>query len=597
MNKVRFKLLILFCLICSFLFSQGSSKIIGAGHDASAVTITTSSDDQNTSGTNTVVDQGLLPNLNAASRFLGHATLGADYETIEATSKMGIEHWVDAQLQMPLSKSIVGFMEDVLITASTAIINNGDEIPENFSASRNFWNFAWWQYTMTQPDLVRNRVALALSEIFVVSEFPDLADQPVSLGDYYDLLLRNSFGNFRDLLFDVTMHPAMGVYLTHVNNYQTIPELNRFPDENYAREVMQLFTIGLYELNPDGSQKLENGQPIPTYDNEDIIEFAKIFTGLTWGNALFFGGTARNDESYERPMRMFDANHEPGEKKLLNGTVVPAGQTGMQDINAAIDNLFQHPNVGPFIGYRLIQRLVKSNPSPAYVARVTAAFNNNGSGVRGDMKAVIKAILLDEEAQSCPFEDDAGDGRLREPMVRYTHIARAFNAAVESGLYRNTMQNFYEATFQRPLASRSVFNFFQTGFQPIGPVEELGKVAPEFQITNSLSITGYANELYEWVLDGTNDLMQYADIYRGEENLESNEAFLNLEDEIALQDKDKIDQLIDRLDIILTHGQMTDRTRHLIVNAVKEVPENRVEYRVKLAIYLTMISPDYLIIK
>ncbi len=597
MNIIRFKLLLLFCYAYSSLFSQESYKIIGAGHDASTITVTTSSDNQNTSGVNTIVDQGLLPNLNAASRFLGHATLGADYETIEATSKMGIEHWVDAQLQIPLSKSVVGFMEDILITASTAIINNGDEIPNNFSASRNFWNFAWWQYTMTQPDLIRNRVALALSEIFVVSEFPDLADHPVSLGDYYDMLLRNSFGNFRDLLFDVTMHPAMGVYLTHVNNYQTIPELNRFPDENYAREVMQLFTIGLYELNPDGSQKLENGQPIPTYDNEDIIEFAKIFTGLTWGNALFFGGTARNDESYERPMRMFDVNHEPGEKRLLNDTVVPAGQTGMEDLNAAIDNLFQHPNVGPFIGYRLIQRLVKSNPSPAYISRVTAAFNDNGSGVRGDMKTVIKAILLDEEAQSCPFEDDAGDGRLREPMVRYTHIARAFNAAVESGLYRNTMDNFYNATFQRPLASRSVFNFFQTNFQPIGPVQELNKVAPEFQITNSLSITGYANELYEWLLDGNSNLMQYADIYNGEENLESNEAFLNLEDEIALQDKDKINQLIDRLDIILTHGQMTARTKRLIVQAVKEVPENRIEYRVKLAIYLTMISPDYLIIK
>lgn len=580
------------------IYCQPKPKIIGAGGINANMNVVSSTSSEGTNNQNTVVDEGLLPNLNAASRFLGHATLGADYETIEYTSKKGYEAWIDEQLAMPINLSVKEFTSSILGMAADSILTMGGSFPNNFEESRNFWHFAWWQYTMTQPDLLRNRVALALSEIFVVSEFPDLEDEPLGLADFYDMLLKNAFGNYRDLLFDVTMHPAMGFYLTSVNNFKTLPEFNRFPDENYAREIMQLFSIGLFQLNPDGSQKMYNGQPLPTYGNAAIIEFAKVFTGLTWGNAGFvFGQDAISKESYTQPMKMFDFYHEPGPKFLLNGAVIPDRNPvdGMADINDAIDNLFNHDNVGPFIGYRLIQRLVTSNPSPAYIARVTAAFNDNGQGVRGDLKAVIKAILLDEEAMGCPFADDAGGGRMREPIARYTHLARAFNASVETGLYRNTMNNFYDRSFQRPLAARTVFNFFQPSFKPNGSITEMQKVAPEFQITNALSITGYANELYEWLMD--NNLFQYADIFNGEENYDSKKAYLNLEDEIALQAVNDIPKLIDRLDLILTHGQMTDFTKQEIIKAVQSVPDNRAEQRVKLAIYFIMISPDYLIIR
>lgn len=596
--NLRIFFFFLWLFLTSIVFGQGSPKIIGANGTLTNLSVTSSPSSNGTNPQNTIVEDGFLPNLSAASRFLGHATLGADYETIEAVAKQGIEAWLDEQLAMPINMSVKNFSEQILGMAADSILNMGGSIPDNFQVNRNFWHFAWWQYTMTQPDLLRNRVALALSEIFVVSEFPELEDQPLGLADFYDLLLRNSFGNYRDLLYEVTMHPAMGFYLTSVNNFRTTPEFNRFPDENYAREVMQLFSIGLFQLNPDGTQKLFNGQPIPTYGNAEIIEFAKIFTGLTWGDAGFvFGRNATDKDSYTEPMKMLNFYHEPGEKYLLNGKVVPnrVPTDGMADINDAIDNLYNHPNVGPFIGYRLIQRLVTSNPSPEYIARVTAVFNNNGNGVRGDLKAVIKAILLDEEAMSCPFQDGADDGRLREPMIRYTHLARAFNAAAETGLYRNTMNTFYDRSFQRPLGARTVFNFFTPNYKPNGSITEMQRVAPEFQITDALTITGYANELKEWLFD--NNLMQYADIFNGEANYDNKRAYLDLEDEYALQNVEDIPKLIDRLDIILTHGQMTDFTKQEITKAVQSVPETRAWYRVRMAIYLIMLSPDYLIIR
>lgn len=596
--NVKFLCFSLVFLSSYLLIGQTPPKIIGAGGTTSNLAVNSSPSSNGTTSGNTVAEDGFLPNMSAASRFLGHATLGADYETIERVAKMGMEAWLDEQLNLPINMSVKDFTEEILGMAADSILSKGGSLPNNFTEPRYFWHFAWWQYTMTQPDLLRNRVALALSEIFVISEFPDLEDQPLGMADYYDLLLKHAFGNYRDLLYDVTLHPTMGLYLTSVNNFRTTPEFNRFPDENYAREIMQLFSIGLFELNPDGSQKLFNGQPIPTYNNAAIIEFAKVFTGLTWGDAGFvFGRAASSKRSYTQPMKMNNIYHEPGEKYLLNGKVIPNRNpvNGMADINDAIDNLANHPNVGPFIGYRLIQRLVKSNPSPEYIARVSAVFDNNGQGVRGDLKAVIKAILLDEEAMSCPFADGAGGGRLREPIVRYTHLCRAFNAAAETGLYRNTMNTFYDRSFQRPLGARTVFNFFTPDFKPNGPVSEMQQVAPEFQITDALTITGYANELYEWLID--DNLMQYADIFNREENFDSKKAYLNLEDEMALQAVADIPKLIDRLDIILTHGQMTDFTKNEIVAAIQKIPERRVEQRVRLAIYLIMISPDYLIIR
>ncbi len=248
----------------------------------------------------------------------------------------------------------------------------------------------------------------------------------------------------------------MGLYLSHLNNPKSNDEENIHPDENFAREAMQLFSIGLYELNPNGTRKLDSfGQDVPTYGQTQIKEFAKIWTGLGISKVLpnmytdepYFGlGIYGSDLT--QPMKMYEEEHESGEKELLGGFTVPAGQTGMEDIEDAIDNLFNHPNVGPFIGRRLIQRMVKSNPSPEYIERVTRAFNDNGQGERGDMKAVIKTILLDDEARSCEWISDKSQGMLREPMIRYTNFARGTAIEQYYGRLWNNGYQFWQETGQ-----------------------------------------------------------------------------------------------------------------------------------------------------
>jgi len=259
--------------------------------------------------------------------------------------------------------------------AKDSIVAQGGD-PAGYEAKDQFFHSAFTNYAMTGEDLLRARVALALSEIFVISEVGALDGEPLGWASYYDLLLQHSFGNYRDLLYDITLHPCMGVYLTHLNNPKTDTTQNQFPDENYAREVMQLFSIGLYELNLDGSRKLDTaGNFIPTYDLGEIEEFAKVFTGLSWGDRNEFGKRFPVSElGLTIPMQMFDEEHEPGSKQLLNGFVVPDRNPvdGLADLNDAIDNLFNHPNVGPFLARLLIQRLVKSNPSPDYISRVTS---------------------------------------------------------------------------------------------------------------------------------------------------------------------------------------------------------------------------------
>lgn len=594
------RLIVILLLLVStfFIYGQSSPIILGAGNQENII-VTSSHTQANTLPDNTLQNVGLLPNPTAASRFLAHATLGANLETIHQTAEQGFSDWIDHQFTLQDDFSVESHTRYLTKWASDSTFATGGN-PEDVQPLLRYWHFAWWQYTMTSPELLRNRIALALSEIFVISELPQLDDVPLALANYYDMLRANAFGNFRELIEDVTFHPAMGVYLTHVNNPKSDASLNRFPDENYAREVMQLFTIGLYELNPDGSRKTQadNTSPIPTYDDEDIQQFAKVFTGLTWGDAFLFGKRPQSEESYTVPLMMDNFWHEPGEKKLLNGVTIPnrTPVDGLADISDALDNLFNHPNIGPFIGYKLIQRLVTSNPSPAYIARVTAAFNDNGNGVRGDMKAVIRAILLDEEARRCPSEDEALTGMLREPMVRYTHVSRAFNAASVEGTYRNSMDNFYASNFQRPLASPSVFNFFQPTYQPIGGVEENGLVAPEFQILNSVSIMGYANELHDWIMRDFR-VMEYERIFRGEGATNDKRVNLDLSEEINLGETEEIDALIERLDLLLTHGQMTARTKQIIKETVSSYPDSKNYLKGRLAIYLTLISPDYLILK
>jgi len=584
---------ILCVLLSTTIFGQVDTIIIGFG-DYDGVSIT-SSDDTQTDPENTLNQDGFLPNLNAAARFLSQATLGYNQAEIENVTMEGIEDWVEAQVNIPTPYTLLSKSQEY---HQFAIDESGNP---NYGSSARMWDYAWWQYHMTSDDLLRHRVALALSEIVVISDKSIFENNPYALSDYYDILLQNAFGNYRDILQEITYHASMGVYLTFMNNAKTNEEENQFPDENYAREVMQLFTIGLNMLNTDGTIILDSiGQPVPTYDNIDIFEFSKIFTGLTWEDRDQWGRSAEEDTSYIPKMVMWNDYHEPGVKYLLNDFVVPDRNPvdGDADISDALDNLFNHQNVGPFIGKLLIQRMVTSNPPPEYVERVTQAFNDNGQGVRGDMMAVVKAILLDPVAKACSSGDDPTFGKLREPFIRYFQINKAFNATTTSGNYRNDMDYIYKYVEQKPLASPSVFNFFQYDYQPIGPVVEADLFAPEFQITSAQSITGWINALYRFIIN--ENVADEYDIYSGEDNDDYADEISNLDlsTEIMYTSDETLHILIDRLNLLLAQGRLTQTTVEAIVEAIKKfdkVDEDDFELRAKLAIYLTMTAPEYLI--
>jgi len=509
----------------------------------------------------------------AASRFSAQATFGLPFERIVDIARTGADTWLDSQLELPITRH-TPIALDLL---QRRIAGEFDAVEQDVELLVSFRRYSWWHNSITAPDEVRQRVALALSEILVVSDGPDeLLLRPLALATYYDTLLEGATGNYRDLLTNITLHPAMGFYLSHLNNARTDPANNTFPDENFAREVMQLFSIGLFELNNDGSQKLlADGEPIPTYTNTDIREFAKIFTGLSFGGeGAFFGN---RDGNFFEPMEMFDEFHEPGEKRLLNGTVVPGGQSGIADVQSGIDNLFNHPNVGPFLGRQLIQRLVTSNPSPEYIDRVAQAFNDNGAGVRGDMKAVVRAILLDAEALSPPTPTTAG--KLREPLVRNVTLLRQLNPTSANDLFFTSGFLTEALTQQHALSAPSVFNFYLPDHVPTGPLADARLFAPELQITNSTTIAGVTN-LVDIAVNGSFvsdveapftpfelDLTEF-------ENLAANP-----------------DELIERLDIIFTYGEMEDATKTVIRDIISDLAD--LGLRARTAIYITLISPDY----
>ena len=509
-----------------------------------------------------------------AARFGALASFGVTWSEIDALARQGADAWIEQQFNLPVTEHspLVG---DLVRRREAGEFAAFEQDIEYLIFSRRL---AWWHHTVTAEDQLRQRVAFALSEIFVVSDnVDDLIVNPFALSGYYDMLLTNSFGNFRDLLRDVSLHPAMGIYLSHVNNRRSDPANNTFPDENYAREIMQLFSIGLFELNIDGSLQLDNeGRPIPTYSNTEIREFAKIFTGLSYGGPnAFFGNPEPNFFAY---MQMFDAEHEPGPKNLLNGTVVPGGQSGAQDIEAAIDNLFNHPNVGPFIGKQLIQRLVTSNPSPAYVERVARAFNGDTTGVRGDMRAVIRAVLLDPEATAAA-DPSSSFGKLREPVVRYASILRQLGATSADGYIFNTGYVLQELGKQHPMSAPSVFNFYLPAHSPAGEIANAGLVAPEFQITTSNSVIGMSN-LIDYMLlgDFVTDApppfetvsLTYADF---------------------LPVANNVDLLVDRMDIMFTGGTLDPATRTAIAGVLSDIDDTN--FRTRIGLYLFLISPDY----
>jgi len=513
-----------------------------------------------------------------ASRFLSQATLGADYPLITHVASLGEEVWLEAQFNQP-----IGYLYPY--THYLTELNLGDS--EIFGSPAKWHMHAWWTQVMTSPDLVRQRVALALNEIFVISQnVAEIGETPYMVSAYYDLLLDSSFGNFRDLLKGISLNSAMAVYLSHLNNAKADESKGTFPDENYAREVMQLFTIGLFELHQDGTRKKDiNGNDIPTYGQSEIRGFAKIFTGLSYNSDEGFGAEDQRQEDYIKPLKMFDAYHSPGEKHLLNGLIIPSGQSGMQDFEQAIDNLFNHPNIAPFIGKQLIQRLVKSNPSPAYVARVSAAFNGVSDGVRGDMKAVVRAILLDPEARATPSQMTDNPGRLREPFLRLLRLTRSFNATTPDRNYAGGPggdgYEIQQQIRQYPMYAPSVFNFFQPSYVPNGELKEAGLVAPEFQITTSTTIIEIKNLVAWWVQSG--------ELEGAAGNLSPQR--VSFEQELTLANS--TEQLINRLDTLLTYGTLSQHTRNIVKQVVESEPEPLL--KVQKAIYLIATSPDFAI--
>ena len=418
---------------------------------------------------------GARPDRKSAARFLLQATLGGGTAEIDGVCSLGFERWIEAQFQTEPS-----------ITH--------EEVYRHRSAGMHFeMHHAWWRQVLTADDLLRQRMAVALTEIFVVSEVA-IEFVPWEMMKYYDDLGRMAFGNWRDLLRMVTLHPLMGHYLSHLRNRKPDPALQRYPDENYAREVMQLFTIGLNQLNPDGSLALDHhGQPVPTYDQATIVQTANALTGWSYAAAgpgpSFYGAAP----DWFDPMQLYPAYHDDSAKTIVGGTVLPAGEGGAADLTAALDALFQHPNTGPFICRQLIQRLVTSNPSAGYVYRVSQVFADDGTGTRGTLAAVIPAILLDYEARSPALLAQVGYGKLKEPLLRETALFRAFAAA--SAPSRFPLFTPDQDLGQAPLRSPTVFNFFLPDYEPPGPLAAAACCAPEFQITTAATAVSVANTL------------------------------------------------------------------------------------------------------
>ncbi len=597
---------LLFFIVCfpGYFFSQQYSDYLGAGH-SNGITVTSSNEQsradwmETASAANTVNGQGMDARLLETSRFLAQATFGTNLDYIKTVAEGSFEDWIDSQFDMN-SPEMRQRVKDISDQALLIFISNGGN-PDDFNGTNwNHFLYAWWESNIGNEDLLRQKIALALSEILVISWDSNLGSYGIGLGDYYDVLKDNAFGNYRNLLLEITLHPMMAAYLSHLNNPKSDPERNIHPDENFAREIMQLFTIGLYELNQDGSYELDdNGDRIPTYNNDDIKEFAKIFTGLGTAEvqANEYGVTADfgvgiNLTKRDIPLIMYDEWHEPGEKKLLNGYVVPNGQSGMKDIEDAVEHLFNHKNTGPFIALRLIQQLIKSNPSPAYISRVSNAFNNT-RGVRGDMKAVIKAILLDEEARSCSWAENPTSGKLIEPMIRYFNVARQLDLDNRNGLNWNIGHNFYKATGQSPLGSPTVFNFYLPDYVPNSDFEDANLKAPEFGIHTSATSLAYINRVDYWTNTNYSSILNTW-------GLEQEPIPLNFE-KLKYYAKEP-EVLVNMLDKLFTRGQLSDETKQIIVDAIEPIQgtNSNVDYmhnRVKMGLYLILVSPDYAIIK
>lgn len=501
-----------------------------------------------------------LPTKEEASRFLVQSTFGPTTESIEEVMQNGMTGWLKSQIALSATKT------------RQEMSKTGQPL------SALLWRHGWWRSILVADDQLRHRMAYALSQILVVNNEPGslIGDNPLTHASYYDPFIEEAFGSYRDILDHVTYSPSMGFYLSHMNNRKSNMATQRFPDENFAREVMQLFTIGLWELEMDGSRRQNiEGNDIPTYNNSVITELAKVFTGMSNGTtnrglpATSFYDPATGDD-YKWPMKVWDEEHEPGPKYLFRGVVIPDGQTGEEDVQLALDALVAHDNTAPFISRLLIQRLTSSNPSPEYLRRVSLAWEAGS----GNLGKVVKAILLDPEARTRD-EGTGIRGKLREPLIRMTHIMRAFAKSDESGPYGVFAPTLNTEFGQFVMSSPTVFNFYQSDYSPVGDLRSRGLVAPELQIATVSSLLA------------THDRLRFTS-YEGHWM-----RAVDYSDEIGMLDD--IHALIEHLDTILTYGTMSATTKAVVREQLLNQLTNH--NKIFTAVHLIVTSPEFTVLK
>ncbi len=530
--------------------------------------------------------------VNDAARFLIQGTFGptrAEIDALVGKRLADLNAWVSAQIALPASLHLPAVDADY--QTYTAILDN----PQYSQANRQA---AWWKTAVTGPDQLRQRVAFALSEILVVSDTNGMLNTNArALTNYYDILVRGAFGNYRQVLEEVTLSPMMGIYLSSLRNgkatFNGAGQVITAADENYAREVMQLFTVGTNLLQPDGTLKLDPlGVPIPTYDNTTITEMAKIFTGWAYYSANPVPNFRAEPVNNMQPMMLYPAFHDDRPKTIIAGITIPANQGGTKDLKDTLDALVAHPNTAPFISRQLIQRLVTSNPSPGYVYRVAQAFANNGAGVRGDLAAVTRAILMDHEARSPEVAATAAFGKLKEPLLRATAILRAFDGGANNS--RFTITNAELTLAQAALRAPTVFNFFEPGYVQPGVLASAGLVAPEYQIITDTTAISMPNQLWNY-------------IYAGRTGIPGTTATLNpAEATVGVRFDNSIlamartpQALVDYANLVLAAGALPKSVTDRFVAAISAMPNSTATAygatdleRVRSAIYLTSSVPQ-----
>ncbi|MGC4062599.1 MAG: DUF1800 family protein [Aquabacterium sp.] len=541
-----------------------------------------------------------------AARFLTQATFGPTDQDIDHLMSVGYRAWLDEQLHAPVNAvSHLNFWDRASASSVQGFLHDGGWPTESF-----------WREALTSPDQLRQRVAFALSEIFVISTLDACGDNTNGRGaaGYMDMLGKKAFGDFRSLLEAVALHPVMGCYLSHIHNLKEDTSSGREPDQNFAREVMQLFSIGLYELNKDGTLKTDGqGAPIETYGPLDIQGMAKVFTGWSWycfdnSDSCFFrsfgtdsGKDLGSNDRWVNPMQSFARYHSTSEKKFL-GVTVPAQSTPdpAKSVQMALDRLATHPNVGPFIGRQLIQRLVTSNPSPAYVGRVSKAFDEAG----GNLGAMVQAILMDPEARDMQGALASKTfGKPKEPVLKLSALLRAYGATSTTGSF---LMGYTEdpsfALAQSPMRSPTVFNFFRPGYVlPSSQSSQAGLQTPEFQLLNETSVAGAANFLGTAMYWGIGSKG-----YDGKSpGPDIQFAYQRTPDNAVLVLADKPTDLVEDVNQHLMYGTMSAGLKAEIVNAVSQLDFRSKptvtaddilgtrQHRVWAALLLTVVSPEF----